>query len=84
MALQKDLHDRLNQLEQKLSDMKTKLEFKSSFHGAHQLTNGELMARHEFLKRALEEEIADFEQQGHHVSALEQDTINWINGIDKF
>ena len=82
MALQQDLHDRLDKLGKKLTDMKSKLEFKNSLHDGHKLANGELLARHEFLMHALNGEIADFEAHGHRVSALEQDAMNWINSID--
>ncbi len=80
--MQQDLHDRLDELGRKLTDAKTRLKLRNSLHDGHKLTNGELLARHEFLKRALNDEIADFEVHGHRVSALEQDAMIWINSID--
>jgi hypothetical protein len=82
MVAKQDLHDRLDQLAHKLTDAKSKQEFKRLLHDGHKLTNGELLARHEFLKQTLNGEIADFEAHGHSVSVLEQDVMNWMNSID--
>jgi hypothetical protein len=48
----------------------------------HNLTSGELMARQAFLKDTLDKEISEIEVHDHHVTALEQDALNWINSID--
>lgn len=81
-VLTQDLHDRLDKLEQSLSAAKAKLDFKNALHDGHTLTNGELMARHAYLKAALNAEIADFEAHGKRVSALEQDAMTWIHSLD--
>lgn len=82
MALQQNLHDRLDALGQKLTDAKAKLDFKSSLHDGHRLSNGELLARHAFLTAALDGYVADLQAHGKHVSALEQDAMTWINSVD--
>jgi hypothetical protein len=40
------------------------------------------MARYKYLKETLDAEIAETEAHDHHVTALEQDTLNWINSVD--
>jgi hypothetical protein len=40
------------------------------------------MARHAFLKDTLDKEITETEVHDHHVTAPEQDAMNWINSID--
>ncbi|MCF8484646.1 MAG: 3-ketoacyl-ACP reductase [Rhodobacteraceae bacterium] len=82
MALQHDLHDRLDALGQKLTDAKAKLDFKNSLHDGHRLSNGELLARHAFLKAELDGDIADLQAHGKHISALEEDAMTWIKSVD--
>lgn len=82
MALQQNLHERLDALGQKLTDAKAKLDFKNSLHDGHRLSNGELLARHAFLTAALDGYVADLQAHGKHVSALEQDAMTWINSVD--
>lgn len=77
-----ELHDRLEALERKLNEVSALLELKKELHDGHKLTNGELRARHDFLKSALDGQIADAEAHGQRVSALEQDTMSWIASID--
>jgi hypothetical protein len=82
MASAKDLHTRLAALEEKLTNARQKIEFKRGLNDGHNLTSGELMARHAFLVDALSQEVAEFETHDRHVTALEQDAITWINSID--
>jgi predicted nuclease with TOPRIM domain len=82
MASKNDLHDRLDQLEQRLNATKEKLVFKKALHDGHKLTSGELLVRYRYLRDQLEGEIADLSEHGHRVTALEQDALNWINSID--
>jgi hypothetical protein len=82
MASMNELHNRLEQLEKRLSETKSMLDFKQTLHDGHRLTNGELLARYRFLMGELDGEIADLSAHGHRVTALEQDALNWINSID--
>lgn len=82
MTSKNELHDRLQKLENRLSETKSKLDFKQALHDGHRLTNGELLARYRYLMGELDGEIADLSAHGHRVTALEQDALNWINSID--
>jgi hypothetical protein len=39
----------------------------------------ELMTRHQRMEELLEQEVADLEAHGHHVSALERAILDWEN-----
>ena len=82
MASLEELHARLDAVSAKLESTRALMEFKRGLNDGHNLTSGELMARYTFLKDALDREVAELEAHDHHVSALEQDAINWINSVD--
>jgi hypothetical protein len=82
MATMKELHDRLKAISEKVEQARQQVDFKRGLNDGHNLTSGELLARYEFLQNTLEAEVADIEVHGHHVSALEEDALNWINSID--
>lgn len=82
MATMEELHGRLDAVGAKVEAARKEMEFKHRLNDGHNLTSGELLARHKFLKDKLDEEIAENEAHDHHVSALEQDVMNWINSLD--
>jgi hypothetical protein len=82
MPTRDELHDKLEAIGAKLESARQQMVFKRGLNDGHNLTSGELAARYAFLKEKLDEEATELEVHDHHVSALEQDTINWINSID--
>jgi hypothetical protein len=82
MPSMRELHDKLDAISAKIEAAREKMEFKRGLNDGHNLTSGELMARYAFLKDTLDKEIAETEVHDHHVTALEQDAMNWINSID--
>lgn len=82
MPTMDELHDKLEAISAKVENARQQMEFKRGLNDGHNLTSGELLARYEFLKDKLNEEVAEIEVHDHHVSALEQDALNWINSID--
>jgi hypothetical protein len=82
MATMNELHDRLKAISEKVEQARQQVDFKRGLNDGHNLTSGELLARYEFLQDTLEAEVADIEVHDHHVSALEEDALNWINSID--
>jgi len=77
-----ELHDKLNAISAKIEAARQKMDFKQGLNDGHNLTSGELMARYAFLKDTLDKEVAEIEVHDHHVTALEQDALNWINSVD--
>jgi hypothetical protein len=82
MASLEELHARLQEISIKLEETRSKMEFKRGLNDGHNLTSGELIARYAFLQDALDKEVSELETHDHHVSALEQDAITWINSVD--
>lgn len=82
MSNKDQLHASLDALGQKIAAARSELDFKKGLNDGHNLTSGELQARYKYLKSALDDEITDEENHGHHVKALEQDVIAWLNNID--
>jgi len=78
----KELHDRLKVISEKVEQARQQVDFKRGLNDGHNLTSGELLARYEFLQNTLAAEVADIEVHDHHVSALEEDALTWINSID--
>ncbi|MGR3804867.1 3-ketoacyl-ACP reductase [Marinibacterium profundimaris] len=77
-----DLHDRLDKIAARLDAARQKMAFRRGLNDGHNLTSGELIARHRFLKETLDRDVAEIEVHDHHVSALERDVLAWINSID--
>ena len=77
-----ELHMKLDAIRAKVEDARQQMDFKHGLNDGHNLSSGELLARYEFLKGTLGQEIKETEAHDHHVSALEQDALNWINSID--
>jgi len=77
-----ELHVKLEAISAKVEDARQQMNFKHGLHDGHNLSSGELLARYEFLKGTLAQDIKETEAHDHHVSALEQDALNWINSID--
>jgi hypothetical protein len=69
MASLEELHARPKAISTKLEEARAKMEFSRGVHDGNNLTSGELIARHAFLRDALYQEIAEFETHCHHVSA---------------
>lgn len=82
MPTMKELHARLDVVSAEVEAARKEMEFKRGLNDGHNLTSGELLARHKYLKDKLDEEIAENEAHSHHVSALEQDVRSWINSLD--
>lgn len=76
------LQNKLDALSAKIEGARKQMEFKRGLNDGHNLTSGELMARYAFLKDMLDKEVAEIEVHDHHVTALEQDALNWINSVD--
>ncbi|MHA3915363.1 3-ketoacyl-ACP reductase [Halovulum sp. GXIMD14793] len=82
MSDKTDLHTRLDALSEKIESARKTLDFKGKLKDGHHLTTGEMEARYAFLKSEVDGEMADLESHGHHVSALEQDVMTWLAGVD--
>ena len=82
MPTMEDLHKKLDDISAKVEHARSRMDFERGLNDGHNLSSGEILARYKFLKGILDEEIADIEAHDHHVSALEQDALNWINSID--
>jgi len=77
-----ELSERLDAINAKVENARQRIDFKRGLNDGHNLTSGELMARYEFLKHTLNDEVTEIGAHDHHVSALEQNALNWINSID--
>ncbi len=77
-----ELHDRLDEVERKISEMRGKLKERDSWHDSHHLTTGEMAARYSFLKAQLDDEVAYLELHSHLVTRLEVSLRLWLEGID--
>ncbi|SHL85283.1 hypothetical protein SAMN05444414_1643 [Roseovarius marisflavi] len=82
MPTLKELHDKLEAISAKVESARQQMDFKRGLNDGHNLSSGELLARYKFLKDKLDEEVTELDAHARHVSALEQDTRNWINSID--
>ncbi len=82
MSTMEELHEKLEDIGAKVASARERMDFKRGLNDGHNLTSGELIARYRFLMEALNKEVAEIETQDRHVTALEQDAITWINGID--
>ena len=82
MPTMKELHDRLKAVSEKVEQARQQVDFKRGLSDGHNLTSGEILARYEFLQKTLKAEMADTQVHDHHVSALEEDALNWINSVD--
>lgn len=82
MPTMEELHKKLDDISAKVEHARSRMDFERGLNDGHNLSSGEILARYKFLKESLDREIAEMETQHHHVSALEQDAMNWINSID--
>ena len=77
-----ELHERLDALSNKISEVQKTLKAEASWNDGHRLTSGELDARYQFLKSQLNSELKDAEAHGHHVSNLEASVREWIDSLE--
>lgn len=75
------LHARLEALAGQISRAREKFESHERWHDGHRLTAGELQDRYRCLKSELDDETADPEAHGAHVSALELSVRRWIDSL---
>jgi hypothetical protein len=74
-------HARLDALAAEIKAAKKHLESKGKLHLEKQ-TAESLLARYKVLKAQLDGEIADLEEHGHHVGALERSFRKWFDSVD--
>ncbi|MEO9576752.1 MAG: 3-ketoacyl-ACP reductase [Roseobacter sp.] len=82
MSENSQLHQRLDELSNRLSQTRAHLEEKKLWNSGHHLTAGQLEARYVFLKKQIDHEAQDAEAHGRHVSDLERSVREWIGGLE--
>ncbi|MEL6520854.1 MAG: 3-ketoacyl-ACP reductase [Pseudomonadota bacterium] len=82
MSDKTSLHQRLDDLDVKISKALTHLEEKKLWNFGHHLSSGQLKARYAFLKEQIDHEAHDAEVHGHHVGNLERSVMEWVAGLE--
>lgn len=77
-----DLKSRLSQLEAHIDQVEARLKLKGLFSADHQVTASELKDRYEELSERVRGEIAQTEEQGHHVGRLEASVRQWLDSLE--
>ena len=77
-----DLKSRLDVLEQHIGEAEKHLKDKDLFSPDHAQTASELRRRYEVLLRKVQDDVADAEAQGHHVSDLETSIRQWLDALE--
>ncbi|GAA4217597.1 hypothetical protein GGQ68_002210 [Sagittula marina] len=82
--MEKDpLHDRLAALGRKIHAAEQKLrDHAHLYHDQAHLTSKELKERYARLQARLDDEAADDEAHGHHVTDLERSVRQWLDSFD--
>jgi septal ring factor EnvC (AmiA/AmiB activator) len=75
------LQQRLQALSQKLANAEKVLTDRQNWSDHHQRTLEQMKARHDFLEAEINDEVAELEAQGHHVSDLEHSLRQWLASV---
>ena len=75
------LHQRMNTLEQRITEARERLALHSALHVNHAATLDELTERYEHLQRQLSRQTATLETEGVHVDSFEKTVLEWVNGL---
>lgn len=73
---------RLAGIERRILESQDALAFKAGLSDGHRPSSSEILRRYMMLKTMTDDEIAEAEAQGRHVSDLERDLVDWINALD--
>jgi hypothetical protein len=77
-----ELQTKLDEIGARIDQLRHRIELRGILDHDHHVTQRELQERHQVLATQLQEEIADLEAHGHHVSTLEQLVLDWANRLD--
>ena len=77
-----DLKGRLNALESKIDDVRTRLKLKEIFYKDHQVTAEELEQRYRLLADQLGNQVDNLESHGAHVDNFEKTVLGWVNSFN--
>lgn len=76
-----ELNARLDELGGKIDEVLERLRIQHSMHSSQGAKGEDLKKRHEMIQDAVNQEVADFEESGRHVSALERSVLEWLEHL---
>ncbi len=81
MEQYKELHARLNELGDKIEVALERLRVQHALHSSAGVKGQNLKKRYEMIQATVNQEVADLEESGRHVSALERSFLEWLEHL---
>lgn len=77
----KELHARLDALGGKIDVALERLRVQHALHSSEGKKGQNLKKRYDMIQATVDQEVADLEETGHHVSALERSFLEWLEHL---